>query len=167
MSGSYYSASTVSFGPPLPRSSSTPDTRSHKAKAHRVDYRGKINLRGDRTGAKVNAPHKRHTGKNLRTPKRHIVSDAPTELGNSPTYAPGSYTRGMGHTDNSGYEFLVRVDDKSPLYDMRVIADMRAARDYALKMQRSSRGIARDTYASKIKNLRRIVRNLEKENKGS
>ncbi|MFC9505451.1 hypothetical protein [Streptomyces sp. NPDC057002] len=167
MSGSFYGAGTVSFGPPAPRTDAKPDTRSHKAKTHRVDYRGKINLRGERTGAKVNAPHARHTGKNLRTPKRHIVSDAPKELGNSPTYAPGSFTRGMGHDENSGYEFLVRVDADSPIYDRRVIADMRAARDYALKMQRSATGIARDTYSSKVRELRRIVRTLEKEHKGS
>lgn len=164
MAGSYYGAPTVSFGPPLPRTTVTPDTRSHKAKTHRVDYRGKINLRGDRTGAKVNAPHKRHTGKNLRTPKRHIVSDAPTELGNSPTYAPGSYARGMGHSDNSGYQFLMRVDATSPVYDMRVKADARAARDYALEKQRTTTGIARDTYAVVVKDIRRTVRNLEKEN---
>lgn len=167
MSGSFYGACTVSFGPPAPRTDGTPDTRSHKAKTHRVDYRGKINLRGERTGAKVNAPHKRHTGKNLRTPKRHIVSDAPKELGSSPTYAPGAFTRGMGHDENSGYEFLVRVDVDSPIYDRRVIADMRAARDYALEIQRSATGIARDTYANKIRELRRIVRTLEKEHKGS
>lgn len=166
MSGSYYGAPTVSFGPPVARTDGAPDTRSHKAKTHRVDYRGKINLRGDRTGAQVNAPHKRHTGKNLRTPKRHIVSGAPTELGNSPAYAPGSYARGMGHDENSGYEFLVRVDADSLIYDRRVIADMRAARDYALKMQRSATGIARDTYANKVRELRRIVRTLEKEHKG-
>ena len=165
MSGSFYGASTVSFGPPSPRTSSVPDNRSHKAKTHRVDYKGKINLRGDRTGAKVNAPHKRHTGKNLRTPKRHILSDAPKELGNSPTYAPGAYARGMGHDENSGYEFRLRVDVDSPTYDRRVIADMRAARDYALTQQRSATGIARDTYANKVRELRRIVRTLEKENK--
>lgn len=167
MSGSFYGAGTVPFGPPAPRMEGAPDTRSHKAKTYRVDYRGKINLRGDRTGAQVNAPHKRHTGKNLRTPKRHIVSDAPTELGNSPTYAPGSFARGMGHSENSGYEFLVRVDADSPTFDRRAIADMRAARDYALKMQRSATGIARDTYVNKVRELRRIVRTLEKENKGS
>ncbi|MGW3153761.1 hypothetical protein [Streptomyces sp. NPDC001089] len=167
MSGSYYGAGTVAFGPPVPRTDGTPDTRSHKAKNHKVDYRGKINLRGDRTAAQVNAPHKRHTGKNLRTPKRHIVSDAPKELGNSPTYAPGAFTRGMGHGENSGYELSVRVDAASPIYDRRVIADMRAARDYALKKQRAATGIARDTYANKVRELRRIVRTLERENKGS
>ncbi|MET7631808.1 hypothetical protein ABZS53_15330 [Streptomyces sp. NPDC005499] len=85
-------------------------------------------------------------------------------MGNSPTYALGSYTRGMGHTDNSGYEFLVRVDENSPLYDTRVIADMRAARTYALEKQCGATGIARDTYTNKIKNLRRMVRTLEREN---
>ncbi|MEU0214070.1 hypothetical protein ABZ281_02740 [Streptomyces sp. NPDC006265] len=71
----------------------------------------------------------------------------------------------MGHDENSGYEFLVRVDAKSPTYDRRAIADMRAARDYALKMQRSATGITRDTYGSKVRELRRIVRTLEKEHK--
>ncbi len=73
----------------------------------------------------------------------------------------------MGHDENSGYEFLVRVDADSPAYDRRVIADMRAARDYALAQQRAATGIARDTYANKVRELRRIVRTLEKENKGS
>lgn len=166
MSGSYYSASTVSFGPPLSRANGTKDTRSHKAKTHRVDYRGKVNLRGERTGAKVNAPHARYTGKNLRAPKPYITSDAPKELGNSPTYAPGSSDRRMGGAENRGYELLVRVDADSPTYNRRVIADMRAARDYALAQQRSATGIARDTYTGKVRELRRIVRVLEKENKG-
>jgi hypothetical protein len=144
-----------------------PNTNSHKARNYPVNYKGKINLRGDRTSAKVNAPHKRHTGKNLRTPKRHVLSDAPKELGNSPTYVPGSFARGMGHGDNNGYAFLVRVDAACPYYDTRVISEMRAARDYALKMQRSAKGIARDTYGNIARDLRRIVRTLEKENKGS
>ncbi|MEV6309947.1 hypothetical protein AB0M10_15280 [Streptomyces sp. NPDC051840] len=69
----------------------------------------------------------------------------------------------MGHADNSGYQFLVRVDADSPEYDSRVIADMRAARSYALQKQRSATGIARDTYATKVKAIRRMLRTLEME----
>ncbi|MFE4527153.1 hypothetical protein ACFRMO_08135 [Streptomyces anulatus] len=71
----------------------------------------------------------------------------------------------MGHADNSGYQFLMRVDATSPVYDMRVKADARAARDYALEKQRNATGIARETYATRVKEIRRITRNLEKENK--
>lgn len=158
-----------------PASTWAPDnrTRSYKAQmdSFATDYQGRINLRGDRDNVKQqqNAPHKRHTGKNLRTPKRYVVSGKPAGFGNSPSYTPGAFTRGMGHSENSGYDIPQDSREIAPEFDLTTLEGLRAARDHALTRARAaeSRGnlIAAKYARSDAHGYRSTIRAMERQGK--
>lgn len=143
--------------------------RSFKAVVSPVDYDGRINLRGDRANVRQqqNTAHPRYTGKNLRTPKRHIVSGKPADLGNSPSYAPGAFTRGMGHSENSGYTLPDVPCEIAPQFDLSTCDGLRAARDDALSRARAaeSRGnrVAADNARSNARDYRNSLRVMERQ----
>ncbi|MFF1693081.1 hypothetical protein ACFVXC_05565 [Streptomyces sp. NPDC058257] len=134
-----------------------------------TDYQGRINLRGDRDSVKTrqNAPHKRHTGKNLRAPKRYVVSGKPAGFGNSPTYSPGAFARGMGHSDNSGYALPDTPQELAPEFDLTTLDGLRAARDHALTRARAAeaRGnlVAARYARSDAKGYRTAIRTMERK----
>ncbi|MFE2539004.1 hypothetical protein [Actinacidiphila glaucinigra] len=134
----------------------------------RTDYEGKINLRGARTNVRQrqNKAHAPHTGKNLRTPKRHIVSGKPAGYGQSPTYAPGTFTRGMGYADNGGYYADAAPRERAPKFDLTTLDGLRAARDHALARAREaeSRGnlVIAEHARSDARGFRQSIRAMEK-----
>ncbi|MFD9815174.1 hypothetical protein [Streptomyces sp. NPDC059080] len=136
-----------------------------------TDYQGRINLRGDRENVKQkqNAPHKRHTGKNLRTPKRYVVSGKPAGFGNAPSYSPGAFTRGMGYSDNGGYFATDEPRELEPEFDLTTLDGLRAARNNALDRARAAeaRGnlvVARNA-RSDAHGYRTTIRNMERQGK--
>lgn len=146
-------------------------TRSYKAQmdSFATDYQGRINLRGDRDNVKQrqNAPHKRHTGKNLRAPKRYVVSGKPADFGNSPSYTPGSFARGMGHTENSGYDIPQETREIAPEFDLTTLDGLRAARDHALNRARAAeaRGnlVSARNARSDARGYRTTIRTMERQ----
>ncbi|WP_125936404.1 hypothetical protein [Streptomyces sp. WAC 06738] len=134
----------------------------------RVDYGGRINLRGarDNVRQKQNQPFRAHTGKNLRTPKRHIVSGRPAGYGESPTYAPGSFTRGMGYSDNGGYFATDEPREIAPEFDLTTLDGLRAARDHALTRAREAKArgnlVVAEYAQSDAREFRKSIRAMEK-----
>lgn len=143
------------------------ESRSYKSAPVRTDYRGKVNVRGARLNVtqEQNAPHTPYTGKNLRTPKRHIVSGVPDTYGVSGRFAPGAYTRGMGYGDNAGY-FESSPEYRLPEFDLSTLDGARAARDYTLTLARAAEqagnSVAAENFRSNARDFRAIARRLER-----
>jgi hypothetical protein len=141
------------------------ESRSHKADPVRVDYKGKVNLRGARApqGGRANqAPavgrnvrHNDYTGKQLKAPKRVIRSGRPDGYQQSPTYAPGSHARGMGYSPNGGYF------SDGPTFDLTTTAGIRAARDFWSGVARGLEKQGQDA-----SHVRAYVANLRRSLKG-
>ncbi|KJK56125.1 hypothetical protein [Saccharothrix sp. ST-888] len=142
------------------------ESRSHKAGPVRVDYRGKVNLRGARApeGGRANqAPavgrnvrHQSYTGKQLKAPKRVIRSSRPAGYQQSPTYAPGSHARGMGYSTNGGYF------SDGPSFDLTTVVGMRAARDFWSGIARGLEEQGQDAshVRAQVANLRRVLKEM-------
>ena len=146
------------------------ESRSYKSDTFRTDYRGHVNVRGARlnTAQEQNAPHTGHTGKNLKAPKRHVVSGVPAGYTGSPRYTPGAFTRGMGYADNSGYP-VDAAPEIAPEFNFSTLPGLRAARDYALNAARiaESRGnsVAAENARSNARGYRTMIRKLERGKK--
>lgn len=146
------------------------DTRSYKSRKFPTNYRGRVNVRGARLNAATpqNTPHTPYTGKNLRTPKRHVVSGKPDSYGVSGRFAPGSFTRGMGYADNGGY-FDSAKEYRLPEFDLSTLDGARAARDYALTLARAAEkagnSTVADNFRSNARDFRALARRLERGSK--
>jgi hypothetical protein len=146
------------------------ESRSYKSAPVRTDYRGRVNIRGARVNVtqEQNVPHTPYTGKNLHTPKRHVVSGKPATFGVSGRFAPGAFTRGMGYADNAGY-FESSQEYQLPEFDTSTLDGARAARDYTLTLARAAEtagnSVAAENLRSNARDFRAIVRRLERGNK--
>lgn len=148
----------------------TQDTRSYKSVKFPTDYKGRVSVKGARLSPSTpqNVPHAPYTGKNLRTPKRHVVSGKPAAWGVSGRYAPGAFTRGMGYADNAGY-FPWDAEYTLPEFDTSTLDGARAARDYTLTLARAAdaagNSVAAENLRSNARDFRAIVRRLERGTK--